>query len=39
MVIHNKGMDNQATVDLLVANGRKALAELQKLSQLSLIHI
>ena len=33
MVIHNKGMDNQATVDLLVANGRKALAELQKLSQ------
>lgn len=26
-------MDNQATVDLLVANGRKALAELQKLSQ------
>ena len=33
MVIHNKGMDNQATVDLLVANGRKALAELQQLSQ------
>ena len=33
MVIHNAGMDNQATIDLMVANGRKALAELEKLSQ------
>lgn len=33
MVIHNAGMDNQATIDLMVSNGRKALAELAKLSQ------
>lgn len=33
MVIHNTGMDNQATIDLMISNGRKALAELAKLSQ------
>lgn len=33
MVIHNNGMDNQVVIDQMVANGRKALAELQKFSQ------
>lgn len=33
MVIHNTGMDNAAVVDLMVKNGRAALAELEKMNQ------
>ena len=33
MVIHNKDMDNQAVLDQMVGNARKALAELAKFDQ------